>query len=550
MSNLTNKDTHTPVAPFRLTTLLSPVSLWLVAWGLGVAVAVSTLGLLTVSGYFLTVAGLGMASVGTSASVAMLSGLIRNFAIVRTVGRYGDLMVSHYAIFGLLQKLRVCFFNAFSQLPISDRLAIGSATAQYRLVKDIDTLNEFPLKIVSPFVVVGVALFLASLVLSLLINLPPMWIVFVVGLALLFVATAHKFIKASSTLQETRQTRLLYALPALTQLSLWGKWQGVIDDIGVFDKALSASQKQQSRHGMWATFVVQSVLIGVVLLVLYWGADRLVLTEGLTVAMLLAVVFGLFGLMEVASSLTADVSAFAKVSLAKDHLNTLIGNPTTQTTKPMPTHFDIELVGVSAYQVGAVFGLDNVNTTIKQGVPCVIMGASGAGKSTLLQTLAGELSPKAGQMALVAEGERIAMCDVDWQGELGFLGQQVDIFDQTLADNLRLGKQTASDDELWQALELVGLSDWAKNQPNALATPLGEYGVGISGGQARRIALARLLLSPKKVLLLDEPFAGLDRPNRQRLWEVLKARQADGILVVVSHHDEMVGDGVKVLKVG
>lgn len=146
---------------FNLRSLLTPLHLWLLAWGLGVAVAVSVLGLLIVSGYFLAAAGLAM-----SVNYVAISGLIRNFALIRTVGRYGDLMVSHYAIFGLLQKLRVQFFDKFAQLPIGERLYIGSATAQHRLVKDIDTLNEFPLRVVTPFVVVGVVLLATSLALG------------------------------------------------------------------------------------------------------------------------------------------------------------------------------------------------------------------------------------------------------------------------------------------------------------------------------------------------------------------------------------------------
>ena len=177
----------------------------------------------------------------------------------------------------------------------------------------------------------------------------------------------------------------------------------------------------------------------------------------------------------------------------------------------------------------------SVGNAIKNGIPVAIVGETNAGKSTLLQVLANEVMPSSGSIRL----NGVDWQAIDWQvngtNQFGYLGQQIDIFDQTLAQNLRLGKPDASDDELWQVLDKVALKDWAANQPEGLNTALGEYGMAVSGGQARRIALARLLLTPKTVLMLDEPFAGLDATNRERLWQHLVERQRDGLLIVVTH---------------
>ena len=106
----------------------------------------------------------------------------------------------------------------------------------------------------------------------------------------------------------------------------------------------------------------------------------------------------------------------------------------------------------------------------------------------------------------------------------------------TLAENLRLGRPVATDDELWEVLEDVALADWARARPAQLNTTLGEYGAQVSGGQARRIALARLLLAQRPLLLLlDEPFAGLDAATREQVLAALLRRQASGMLVIVSH---------------
>ena len=106
---------------------------------------------------------------------------------------------------------------------------------------------------------------------------------------------------------------------------------------------------------------------------------------------------------------------------------------------------------------------------------------------------------------------------------MGYLPQQIDLFDGSLADNLRIAKPDATDEELWQVLAQVALSDWAKRQPRQLATQVGERGQQLSGGQARRVALARLLLRSPSVVLLDEPFAGVDAATARHVAASLDA---------------------------
>ena len=148
----------------------------------------------------------------------------------------------------------------------------------------------------------------------------------------------------------------------------------------------------------------------------------------------------------------------------------------------------------------------------------------------MLQALANQL-PYTGQLEL--NGRPYA----HWQLQhcIGYLPQQLDIFDLTLAQNLRLADANASDAELWQVLADVALADWARSQPQQLDTVLGEYGAAVSGGQARRIALARLLLAKRPVLLLDEPFSGLDRDSTQQVMASLQRYQQQGLLIIVSH---------------
>lgn len=513
---------------FKLGSMMDS-GLWLVAFALGLFACVSAVGLLAVSGWFITVAGIS----GVAALTIPASFLIKVFAVGRIVGRYGDLMASHQAVFGRLRQLRLRFFEAFAWLPNHKRSSIGASNAQHRLVQDIDTLSDFALRFVSPWVVVSLALIFASIALYVFLGIGGYWVLGVLLVCALGSLWARKPTQSHAIIQEQRQSSLVYALPALTQLLLWDKWQQFSKQIGEQDQALASIHKKQNNQKMLIIFLVQASMLALLIGVFWVGVPK-VANAQLSAAYLLAMVLGVFGLMEVVSALTNDLSAFAKSEQAKNNLNAMLASVPTKPNLPVPCHFDVVVQDLCACQKGAVFGLCDVNVNIRQGLPLVVTGASGVGKSTFLQALAGELDVQ-GKVLVCTPNQQSAIHDFGWQTSFGFLGQQVDIFDQSLAQNLRLGKPTASDEELWEVLRLVSLDAWAR-QAQGLDTPLGEYGAKVSGGQARRIALARLLLEPKKVLLLDEPFAGLDEVNRERLWGILQKCQASAILVVVSHH--------------
>ncbi len=532
-------------ATFRLTQLVLPLlPSWLLAWGLGLITVFSVVGLLMASGWFISMAGLsGLIMVGSSSfNYFAPSAIIRTFAISRTAGRYGDLIVSHQTIFELLKRLRVRFFDEFSRLDSHHRSHLGSSVAQHRLVKDIDTLDEFVLRVISPTLIGAVCLLAFMIVLAVFVGSPFIMIALVVFVvAAVLVRISIQLAYQEGKLKEERQVSLLNALPALTSLLLWDKWQAQTDKLASLDYQLLILNKQAHHYKRLGVLMVQWLLSLLALAVLWLCAS-----QSMNVAYLLALVLGVFGMIEIVLPLVSEPLSLGRSQLAKERLNALLAKPSTPKTTVPTSNFDIIIHKLNAKQTGAIFGIYQLNAHIKQGTPTVIRGVSGGGKSTLLDVLAGEVLPLSGQITLQADTP-LPLEQVDWQGKLGYLGQKVDIFDQSLKDNLKLGKPTASNDELWQALDDVNLKEWAKAQPKGLDTPLGEYGTAISGGQARRIALARLLLSPKSVLLLDEPFAGLDTTTRHSLWQKLKARQQQAILVVVSHHDDIIDNTVNVL---
>lgn len=550
---------HSPV--FRLRDMFKPsFDLWVISWILGLVTALSMITLLMISGWFITGAALaGMIAVGSHSFNYMLpAGIIRMLAMARTAGRYGELMVSHNAVFDLLKTLRLRFFNRLAALPlVQQRNTLHASQYMHRLVSDIDKLDEFILRVISPWLIASVSLLLLAGFIgwALPLSATSKMVIYLLLLSalLLPLMASLKGIQSAkrlSQVSESRRQKLLAPLAIITQLLLWQQWQAQTKSYIAQDDRLQAlewsAQKLRSSYMLLIQWFFYTAVL-VVLFSIYQLTDSSTsLATGVDVPLVLAVTLGLLGIQEIIVPLGQHYLALGNSISAKDRLNALLqpsvsqaqdnstisGDTETGLALPIgPLH--AKLNHVSAKIPGALVGAKEVSVRIDSGTPLIIKGPSGCGKSTLLQALAGELPVQSGEVKL-NEQDWFAY---NWQDQLGYLGQQLDIFDQTLAANLRLGKPEATEAELLSALDKVGLLTWLQAQPQGLQTPLGEYGAAISGGQARRVALARLLLKPRRVLLLDEPFAGLDTETRERVWDSVREHQKQGLLIVVSHHE-------------
>lgn len=167
------------------------------------------------------------------------------------------------------------------------------------------------------------------------------------------------------------------------------------------------------------------------------------------------------------------------------------------------------------------------------GERVLLRGPSGSGKSTLLDLLMGFL-PYAGE--LLIDGRPLSgLRRDDWLRHIGYLGQQPELLAASIADNLRLAAPEASDQQLIEVLDWVGLWPLLRQLPQGLNTSLGERGLGLSGGQLSRLALARLLLREALVWLLDEPLAHLDPQTAEQIGALLGRLSQGRTLLLVSH---------------
>ncbi len=178
--------------------------------------------------------------------------------------------------------------------------------------------------------------------------------------------------------------------------------------------------------------------------------------------------------------------------------------------------------------------LADFSLEIPFGTHLAVMGQNGAGKSTLGWLAAGAIRPLRGDVLLA--GLPLAAYDEATQrATLTLLPQQPHVFDASLEENLLIARPEASEAELWEALRIAQLDAWVRAQPLGLATRAGSLGTQLSGGQARRLSLARALLVRAPILILDEPTEGLDHATAVRLIDALRTAWADRSLVVITH---------------
>lgn len=200
---------------------------------------------------------------------------------------------------------------------------------------------------------------------------------------------------------------------------------------------------------------------------------------------------------------------------------------------PLPGHGSLGVEhAILSYESGGPRVLDGLDLELGAGEHVALIGPSGAGKTTLAELLVRFRDPDEGRVTLDGIDVRHISQDT-LRAAVLLCGQDAHLFNTSLRENLLIADPGASDGDLWQALTVVELDDWAAVLPQGLDTPVGQCGELVSGGQRQRLALARALLSPAHFLILDEPTAHLDGPLAARVLErVLAHTPAQGVLVI------------------
>jgi ATP-binding cassette subfamily C protein CydC len=466
--------------------------------------AASTL-LLGLSGWFIVasaVAGAAGLAAAQAFNVLLPGAMIRLLAILRTAARYGERLSGHAAALRALAAIRPAVFAGLAAAPPREALALSRGEASARLVQDVDAVETRFVRLSAPWS--AVAGLLAGWILAALAGWPPAIVIILAAGAAVFSAQAlaRRFSAPARAAMQARVGRLKDTAAALVaasaELRAYGleAWAGQTLDAKAAD--LDAARLDAAR-AQGLIVAAQAVILGAAVAAAVACAAPagapLAALAGLAAAMSVEAMAGL--------ALAFDQSGAA--AEARRRLDAILRH------QPRPS-------------VPAPSSLSLLGQTLGSGERLAVVGPSGCGKTTAIETLLG-LS------RLDGDGDASARAAIAW------LPQDAGLIAGTVRDNLRLAAPKATDAMLWDVLEDAALADRIRAAPEGLGAWLGDDGERLSGGERRRLALARAYLRDAAWLVLDEPTEGLDAATEAKVVERLKARldRTGQGLILVSH---------------
>lgn len=489
---------------------------------LSTLVVLAGMALLGISGWFITATALAGLS-GAMFNVFLPSAAIRLLALGRTFGRYAERMVTHDATLGVLAALRERLFRGWAGPQAARALLRRPSRLLFRLTGDIDALESIFLRLVVPAIAALGAALLAGVVLASLdwrlgLAIFAWLLAFGWGTTAIVARLARPLALRRARALERLRAGAIDLVAGQTDLAMAGRLPAQCERLARSDRQLAhadaALQRLETGAG-WTYAVGGHLTVAATLLAvaaLGWSAPTAAL----------ALLIALAALEPFAAMRRGAIEA-GRSWLAARRVAPRLAQEADAGIVPGAPDIDEALLLCDASVVhpgreGAA--LHEVSLRIARGERVAVVGSSGAGKSTLLGLVAGELAPQAGQVRALP---------ATW------LTQRTELFQDSLRDNLRLADPQASDAQLWGALRAAGLEVDVRMLARGLDTPLGEGGLGLSGGQSRRLALARLLLRRADFWLLDEATEALDAATAADVLARL-AHHASGRTVLLATH--------------
>ncbi|GAA3189233.1 MULTISPECIES: thiol reductant ABC exporter subunit CydD [Streptomyces] len=469
----------------------------------------------------------------------------RAFGIGRAVFRYAERLVAHDAVFRMLADVRVAVYRRLERLAPAGLRERRRGDLLSRLVADVDAVQDHFLRWLLPVgaaVVVGAGTvgFTAWLLPEAGAVLAAGLLLAGAGVPLLSAVLSRRAERRLAPARGALATRVVDLLTGTAELTVAGalasRTAAVKDADGELTRIASRSARAAGvGAGLSALLSGLTVTASAALGVQAVHAGRL---DGVLLAVVVLTPLAAF---EAVAGLPLAAQYRLRTRRAAERVFEVLDAPAPvrepEAPKAAPdTPFPLVVRDLTARHPGqAAAALDGVGFTVDAGRRLAVVGPSGSGKTTLAQVLLRFLDREAGAYTLA--GTDAAELDGDAVRRLvGLCAQDAHVFDSSLRENLRLAAPEASgDDDLWAALERARLAGWVRSLPDGLDTMVGEHGARLSGGQHRRLALARALLADFPVLVLDEPAEHLDLATADALTADLLAATEGRTTVLITH---------------
>lgn len=513
----------------------------LLAVALMLLTLVAGIGLLGVSGGFLTAAALTYGTLGTFNFFTPSAG-IRGLTLARIVSRYLEKLLGHDTMLRIARDLRSWFFARALRLGPAQLGRLRTGELLSRLLDDIDAVDGLLLRATGPLL----ALLLVGLLgLGVVAWLHPPAAAWLCGIALLVAVLVPARVAWRRGAEEATRARLREGLRArlhelfeggadLAALSATHNWLARLEA----DVDAAAQVERGRRRRLADAQAVHGLAVAIGLVGLLWLVADAHVAAALPAAHGAAIFFIAIGLFEAfaGAGLAWQSLLAARASIAR--LDAVAGTAPAVVDPPapaaVPARGALQFENVHfAWTPGSRNVLDGLALAVEPGERVAISGDSGAGKSTLAALLLRSAVPDRGQVRWGGVDLQ-AMAQDRWYARIAWLPQNAPVFAGSVRENLDFGAPDADDADLWAVLARVRLKGWAE-RIGGLDAWVGEAGVTMSAGQARRLALARALLRDAPLVLLDEPTEGLDHDTADALLRELPALLAGRSLLLITH---------------
>lgn len=467
--------------------------------------------------------------------------LTRAFGIGRPVFQYLERLTSHNWVLRVTSHMRRKLYQVLETDAAFWQEHRRTGDLLSLLADDIGHIQNLYLRAIFPTVVAGGLSLLITLGLGIFDWGFALWILVLLLVQLILIPWWGLVVEKKRKQRQKALTQQAYgdltdATLGLSDWTITHHEQAFLQQATQAATALAAST-HTSRKFQWLRDFCGDLAFGLIPAALLWWSAARFGSGQMAANWIGSFALVMFPLAMAFSSVAQGVGEWPTYQGALQHLNDL-----TPSERPLPAQLAapaqvqaLTLAGVHfRYNETAPELISGVDLTMKRGEKIALLGPSGMGKTTLLQLVLGDLTATSGQVLL--DGQSVLLYQNVRPQLFAVLDQSPFLFNTSVANNVRLGNETATDDEVWAALKAVQLDQLVASLPQGADTPVEEAGFAFSGGQRQRLALARILLQDAPIVLLDEPTVGLDPITEQALVATMFAVLKDKTVLWVTHH--------------
>ena len=523
--------------------------LWWIILGIALSyiTILSSIGLLSLSGWFISAAAYASLSYNLASNFNFFlpAAGVRFFSMARIGGRYGERLSTHEATFKILTDIRVWFYEKVEPFVPEQLIHYKSGDLLTRIVTDIDALDSLYIRIILPFIVfvmtvVFVLVFFSFFSIKIALISAGTLVLAAVSIPIFSSIIARKTSRALTAKTAKLKTETIEYVQGLAVLKLFKSDHLKVERLKSHSSSLVNEQRKMSHYTGLGSMMM-TIFLGISIVLAVWIACDLVSNDRLNGANIALLALGVIGMYESVLVLPVAFQYIGKIILSAERLLKVVDEKPVVFGEVAAVKEDFQISFNQIYFTYPSQGsekikpvLNNVNITFNPKEKIAIVGSTGSGKTTLINLLSRFWQPTSGTIQ-VAGIDLTEYSESSIRDMFIIVPQNDHIFNTTIRKNLLLSNPHATQEMMEEVLKVVFLDKYIQGLSLGLDSPTGENGCKLSGGQRKRLVLARALLKNASVYIFDEPTEGLDKKTENNLMDSMLNYLNEKMLIIITH---------------